>query len=44
MGYIKIILYVVFAIILTIATFAVAFIAFALIIASPIMIPVLQYF
>jgi hypothetical protein len=36
---IKIILYVVFAIILTLATVAVAFIAWALILTSPILIP-----
>ena len=38
---IKIILYVVFAIILTLATAAVAFIAWVLILTSPILIPVI---
>lgn len=38
---IKIILYVVFAIILTLATVAVAFIAWALMLTSPILIPII---
>lgn len=38
---VKIILYVVFAIILTLASVAVAFIAWALILTSPILIPII---